>query len=608
LLLGPIFRWETAAIARRERNYVIRWVYGLVILTCFSFPLIYKSGLSSASELEHRELAAASMASFAAIVAGQALALFLAMPPLFAGAIAQEVERGNLLLLLASPLRSVEIVLGKLGPRLVHVALIVAVAVPVLGLLSLNGGVDEKLVLLADSVLLSSAFLAGSLAILISALSPGVRQAVLATYVVEILWLAAPALCDGIGAISPAAVRDWSAALGGLCAMITPANVLFELNTLPATIAGDFMTTILLQIGLGMSFVAVTAALLRPVAKGAGVFGWRLAPVSFLLSRRRLLPRPRCGTRSVVWKEMHVARSRVVTRLFVALAAVALLVPLGSTTWQLAAPAFRELSTAGLSSGRLMGAREEFNLFLRVTLVMTYIVSAIGLAVFSGTSMTYEKEKETWISLIATPLSAEEIVAQKLIGAAWRLRWPALAYLVLLSLGIAATAIHPIAGALNLVQVVMFLGFAACLAAYFSLRFRSSVYALGWTYFFLFMLNGGYLLGCILVRNFHAAVAFLVTPVVVGSSLATYADLDWFLRDHSGSSDAAGIAWLIVLNSAFYGISTVVLWFFCVREFDRAAGRPCREGMSGRSRLSRPRSAYRPVGKLLKDEQLPEIE
>lgn len=166
---GPIFRWETAAIARRERDYVIRFIYGLVVLVCFAFPLLVESGLSSAEVLEHRKLVAASMASFAAIVSGQALALFLVTPALFGGAIAEEVERGNLVLLLASPLRSLEIVLGKLGPRMAQVALMLAVAIPVLALLSLNGGVNEKLVMLSNAVLLTTAFLIASLAILISA-------------------------------------------------------------------------------------------------------------------------------------------------------------------------------------------------------------------------------------------------------------------------------------------------------------------------------------------------------------------------------------------------------------------------------------------------------
>ncbi len=313
--LGPVFRWETAAIARRKRTYVIRGIYGLVILTCFSLPLLDTIGLSSARELEHRQLAAASQESFGAMMFGQALALLLVTPALFAGAIAQEVERGNLILLLASPASSLEIVLGKLGPRIAQVVLILAVAVPVLGLLSLNGGVNDQLVILSDAVLLTSAFLIASVAMLISVISASLRQAVLWTYVAEILWLAAPAFFDRVAAYATPTVSEWSGLIAVLLAMTSPFSVLTELNTLPPTIVGDFLRTMLVQLGLGAVLVAVAALLLRPVASGAGPFGWRLAPVTFLLSRRRLLPRGACGERPVLWKEMHVARSRVLARL-----------------------------------------------------------------------------------------------------------------------------------------------------------------------------------------------------------------------------------------------------------------------------------------------------
>ncbi len=474
---GPIFRWETAAIARRDRNYVIRFIYGLVILVCFAFPLLDATGLSSAQELEHRKLAAASMASFGAIVFGQALALFLVTPALFAGAIAQEVERGNLVLLLASPVNCLEIVLGKLGPRMAQVASIVAVAIPVLALLSLNGGVNEKLVILSDAVLLSTAFLIGSLAILVSALSASVRQAVLWTYVFEILWLAAPSVFTDFSAVAGPALRDCASSIGGLVGMTSPVSVLWEMSTLPPTIVRDFVTTMLVQLGLGGLFLGTAAAALRPMAKGAGPFGWRLGPVRFLLSRRRLLPRRPCGARPVLWKEMHVAHSRVVTQVFVTLLVLAILVPLGSTTFKLAAPAFQELQTAGYTAANPISARHEFNYFLRFALLLIYMVSLIGLAVFCGTSMTHEKEKDTWTSLIATPLDAQEIVGQKIIGAFWRLRYPGIAYFFLLAVGVASGAIHPLGAILNLVQLTAFVGFAACLAMYISLHSSSSIRA-----------------------------------------------------------------------------------------------------------------------------------
>jgi hypothetical protein len=322
------------------------------------------------------------------------------------------------------------------------------------------------------------------------------------------------------------------------------------------------------------------------VAKGAGPFGWRLGFVSFLLSRRRLLPRPGCGVRPVLWKEMHVARSRVLTRLFLALVFPAVVLPLGWATWQFAVPAFRELAAVGYDPARLMVARQEFNLFLRTTLVTIYMLSGIALAIFCATSITSEKEQDTWTSLVATPLDALEIVGQKMIGAWWRLRWVGLFYLLLLALGVAAGAVHPLGGMLNLVQTTVFLGFAAGLGTFFSLRFRSSIHALGWTCFALFLINGGYLLGCFLLNPIPQAF-FLVTPLVHAMSLATYSEVDWFLTGAPAFGNASDAASLFVLNTLFYGVATTVLCFCCVRVFEKVAGRPCRDRVDNlRSRSS----------------------
>jgi len=479
-------------------------------------------------------------------------------------------------LLLASPVSSLEIVLGKLGPRMAQVVLIVAVAVPVLSLLSLNGGVDDKLVILSDAVLLSSAFLIASMAMLISVVSASLRPAVLWTYIAEILWLAAPAFLTAVAAYATPTVSEWAGAISGLFAMTSPVSAIAELDTLPATIVGDFLKTMLVQLGLGAVLVAMAAALLRPAASGAGPFGWRLASVSFLLSRRRLLPRPGCGVRPVLWKEMHAARSRVLTRLFLTVAFLAGLLLLGWATWNAAVPAFQELGAAGYGSTNPMRMRNEFNGFLRSTLVIIYILLAIGLATFSATSITGEKEKHTWTSLIATPLSALEIVGQKMIGACWRLHWLGLIYLLLLALGVAAGAIHPLGGILGLVQITIFLGFVVGLGTYLSLRCKSSVYALGWTFFALFLINGGYLVGCCLLDPIGLAF-FPVTPLLHVLSLATYPEVDWFLKGGTGFGNRADAAWGIALNVLFYGVSSVVLCYSCVRDFEKAAGRPRRD-------------------------------
>jgi ABC-type transport system involved in multi-copper enzyme maturation permease subunit len=546
-----------------------------VILLCFSLPLLATTGLSSARELDHRKLATASQQSFGAIAAGQDLAILAFSPALFAGAIASEFERGSLVLLLASPLSSVAIILGKLGPRMAQFILIIAAAIPVLGLLSLNGGVDVALVVLADGVLLSSAFLIASMAILISIMSASVRQAVLWTYIIEGLWLAAPVLCDGVASYATPILSEWAGFFGDLFALTSPVLVLEEIWIVPPTIATDFLKTILVQLSLGALFIITAAALLRPVARGSGLFGWRPAPVSFLWSRRRLLPRPGCGERPVLWKEMHFARSRVWTRLVLAFVLLGALIPLGWTTWAMALPAFQEVATAGYGLTTPIGMRGEFNELLRIVLGSIYIILAIGLAVFSATSVTSEMEKDTWTSLIASPLSAPEIVSQKLIGAGWRLSWLGFLYIVFMALGLAAGAIHPLGGILGLVQVTVFLGFVAGLGMYFSLVCESSVHALGWTFFLLILVNGGYLLGCFLLDP-NPIVFFLVTPWLNVMSLATYPEVDWLVRGGTDLVNASQVMWLIILNGIFYAVSAAVLCYSCVRALEKAAGRPRR--------------------------------
>ena len=79
-------------------------------------------------------------ATFIQFAGAQGLALLCLIPALVAGVIADEHQRKTLHYLLASRLSSAEIVLGKLGARMVHVATFVALGIPVVCLLALYGG------------------------------------------------------------------------------------------------------------------------------------------------------------------------------------------------------------------------------------------------------------------------------------------------------------------------------------------------------------------------------------------------------------------------------------------------------------------------------------
>src|SRR5439155_8882543 len=96
----------------------------------------------------------------------------------------------------------------------------------------------------------------------------------------------------------------------------------------PHATARELVATIGVQVALGTALLLGSVAVLRPLMRRAGVFGWRMAPLSFLLSRRRLLPRPTCGESPMVWKECHVVRTTVLSRLAITVGVLTMAIPL----------------------------------------------------------------------------------------------------------------------------------------------------------------------------------------------------------------------------------------------------------------------------------------
>ena len=113
-------------------------------------------------------------------------------PALVAGVIADEKQRKTLHYLMASPLTGSEIVLGKLLVRMLYVAVLLGVSVPVLSLLVLLGGIDPRLVLLACGATFSTAWFLAALSIWVSTIARRLREAFFIAYGLEGLWLFSP--------------------------------------------------------------------------------------------------------------------------------------------------------------------------------------------------------------------------------------------------------------------------------------------------------------------------------------------------------------------------------------------------------------------------------
>jgi ABC-type Na+ efflux pump permease subunit len=236
----------------------------------------------------------------------------------------------------------------------------------------------------------------------------------------------------------------------------------------------------------------------------------------------------------MIWKECSgaiVSRnllSTIVTSVFL-LAAIG---GLGYLAYYVGAPAFIELLNNGYG-GYQYEARDDLNAAVRVLTAALYVLLLFMLAGVAATSFTSEREKDTWVSLIGTPLEAGEIITGKFLGALWRVRF-VLGLLVLCWLfGLALGAIHPLAFLLIVGLTVMDAMFVAAVGCSVSLRMTSSARAIAVTVGTLLFAKGGYMFCCIpIFRNGSADTSLFaigLTPFLVTFATATYNEVHEYL-------------------------------------------------------------------------------
>jgi ABC-type transport system involved in multi-copper enzyme maturation permease subunit len=582
LLLGPVFRFEMNARARRKGTFVVRGAYGLLLLLVFSIPLYDMPGLSKAGELSFRELPRVAEAFLASIMALQALTIVSLTPALVAGTLARERESGRLELLAASPLSAAEIILGSLFAGLYELVIIVALAVPVLCILSLLGGLDVGIIVLSDGLLLTTGFLVAATAIVVSSLSERPRRAIFGAYLIVAGWTALPLLIMLARSFGPAHQLARSAwPIEDAIRFSNPLYVFFDTRGLGRPALGQqLLSSMSAHLTIGVLLILTASAILRPSLRRSGPFGWRWAPLIFLLSKRSLLPRSSCGDYPMVWKECNLARTSILLRVMTVTAVLAIAMPLASITWYYTAPAFEELRLNGYGAMGVTTAREQLNGFLRMAMVCLYILLALGLAIRSATSITSEKEKSTWTSLLASPMEAGEILAGKLCGAFRGIWWLGLAFGSYLALGLILGSIHPLAGCFSVVLIAALLGTVGGLGLLFSMISRSSTRALTATMLTLLAVNtvpmfcgsGG--------RDLPLSLACL-SPLLIGLSLASFDDLDHISRG-ADTFRSEALA-LLVCGLILYVAAAWALWKACVGHFDVAVDRPRSDPWSRRS-------------------------
>jgi ABC-type transport system involved in multi-copper enzyme maturation permease subunit len=575
MITGPIFRVELVSSARRRRYYALRILYSAIILfvlwVTYENVTAYNSfvGGTNSSIAQMARAAAAFFYTFSWV---QLVGILLVAPAMAVGTIATERERRTIEYLFVSDLSDVEIVLGKTVARLMLTGQLLLVSLPILFIFRLMGGIPADLLTASFLIAAGTAVFVTAISVCISVWSPRVRDAAMRVYrALAVLFLGPMLLRPLLMLIG--STSWWADAASdalGFLLELNPLMILFNSMSsgFAVGIGFDFEPVLRMlawQVGLSLVLIAyatwaVRRVHLRESSRGAVVKRHWQAP------RWVRRWKPAMGNHPMFWKEAFAPTSK--TKLGVVGVVANFLIVAGAMTWTLFAFYY---SADGISFW------SEKDYFIYTGIFTGFIGSGLLLlqAARASSLITVEKERDTWISLISTPLSGPEIVMGKLLGNLYAARWGV--GLLMLTWGLGLWFSIPFA-----VVIPVFLGTylvcaisVSCIGLIYSLRSKTSLRAMGLTLATILFMGGGYIACCCPVLEltgpsgdwFELGFAPCM-PFLVAAPGVFYAEgID------GGSSADGELAGAYVAGVMFYTVVATSLVAYLTTQFDAAAGR-----------------------------------
>jgi hypothetical protein len=507
---------------------------------------------------------------------------------------------------------------------------IMAACLPIMLLLHILGGIDLRLIVLAYAGLATTAFFVASLSIGFSTVARDARRAVGYSILTILAWLVGPFLLPILLPRFGLHLPPWAATGNAWLLASSPFGLAMKLVMGVGASQGLIDAVAWmggLQIGGGVLLLAGSTARLRPAYR-AQVSGEQRA---LRLARRRpvwrLRPRPAVGDDPILWREMYTTRGNGLMKAIGWVLNAGGLAVLGYATYYFAAPAVREVWAHGYAMAVTDARRPEFNLFVRIfvpraetnqavdlarvdfNVFLRYattglaIVLALGVAGAPGEVLVRERAKETWTSLLATPMTGRKILRAMFRAAVWRFREGIAIVLALWTIGLIAGAVHPLgylAAMLELAASTWFYMTYVTSRTLAAFPTKDASAATGQGLGLVMILLGSGALPFLLPAGLSSVLLGAGSlPLMLWLSLLSYRDLHALVHSSypqlqwigiATGEGAAGIlaAWLIgVLAPALGG-----WWFWrsTIAHFDCWVGRPwkprptaraCRQGRAG---------------------------
>jgi hypothetical protein len=199
---GPVFTYEWLTATRRKQFFALRAGFVSVILV--GLVLSWWNGPRRDMQFHVRqrisiqELASFGESLYKSIVLIELTLVLLAAPAATAGAVCLDKARGTLDHILATELTDAEIIMGKLGARLLPVLGLIACVLPVTALAGLIGGIDPTTLFGSFLVAIACAALGCSLAVALSVWGRKTQDVLTLTYLIILIWTLSAVLADSL--------------------------------------------------------------------------------------------------------------------------------------------------------------------------------------------------------------------------------------------------------------------------------------------------------------------------------------------------------------------------------------------------------------------------